>query len=622
MKVKVLVVNTVNKVVTIDTAATVGAQIETDLRMPDGTLANAEKLRDYIGVSAAGDDGIRDHRLLRGLKLGDDHPQYTQWIHAETITGQWQFSTSVWGPDGTAGAPSFTNTGNTSTGLYFPATNQVGLSTNGVLRWDVSTTAVTQTVPLIINVDSGSGSVAAISITNTATGTGGGIELSTFNVDSPGDDTGNQIGLWEGPGRPPGSASAGFRWRHEGDLPGQGDMVFYSHVGSASGTEIYRHKRDAAQMLFVAGTDAAPTVAIRSLDLGMYSPSANALAFVTAGQQRGRFENTFFRVGVPIYCSDGTAGAPFYTWLNEPDCGMYLAGTNTVGWSTGGTLRLSLSTTIVTSTLPFRGPDGSGAAPTWSFSNSTGTGVYLSSTNDLALAAGGAGRLAVSTARVNITVPIQGVDGSATAPQYSFSAGTGLGMYRITTDQLGFATAGTLRLSVVSNTAIVSTLPWRGPNGGVGGPAYSYSGDTDTGDYLIAADQLGRAAGGVLQFECGTTYSDQKTQVRLTGVISPAQLTADTDNWNPTGLSTAAVIRASTDASRNLTGIQGGVSGRELRLINIGTQPLVLVHDATSTAANRFLLSSGTNQTLQPGGAIILWYDSASSRWRNLTIVA
>lgn len=96
--------------------------------------------------------------------------------------------------------------------------------------------------------------------------------------------------------------------------------------------------------------------------------------------------------------------------------------------------------------------------------------------------------------------------------------------------------------------------------------------------------------------------------------ISPAQLTANTDNWNPTGLSTAAVIRVSTDASRNLTGIAGGADGRILYLANVGVNPLVLIDDATSTAANRFMLAG--NVTLNTEEAVLLWYDTTISRWR------
>lgn len=101
---------------------------------------------------------------------------------------------------------------------------------------------------------------------------------------------------------------------------------------------------------------------------------------------------------------------------------------------------------------------------------------------------------------------------------------------------------------------------------------------------------------------------------RLTGVITPAQLTANTDNWNPTGLSTARVIRVSTDASRNLTGIVAQAAGTRLTLINVGTTDLVLIDNLTSTAANRFELTA--NMTVSANESVELFYDTTSSRWR------
>jgi hypothetical protein len=68
-------------------------------------------------------------------------------------------------------------------------------------------------------------------------------------------------------------------------------------------------------------------------------------------------------------------------------------------------------------------------------------------------------------------------------------------------------------------------------------------------------------------------------------IISPAQITGNTDNWNPTGLATADLIRLSTDASRNITGIVAPSTSRYLQLANIGAQNAVLKHDVTSTAA-------------------------------------
>lgn len=102
----------------------------------------------------------------------------------------------------------------------------------------------------------------------------------------------------------------------------------------------------------------------------------------------------------------------------------------------------------------------------------------------------------------------------------------------------------------------------------------------------------------------------------LSGDISPSQITSNQDDYNPAGLSTAAVLRLTTDASRNLTSIAGGADGRVLLLLNVGSNNLVLKDDdgATGTAASRFALSGDV--TLAGDQGAIIWYDSTSSRWR------
>lgn len=82
-KVKVRLADNIARVIFIESDATNGATIGTNLFMPDGTLATVEKLAAYIGVEAGGSGGVRDHRLLRGLTLGDDHPQY---VRKDTLT--------------------------------------------------------------------------------------------------------------------------------------------------------------------------------------------------------------------------------------------------------------------------------------------------------------------------------------------------------------------------------------------------------------------------------------------------------------------------------------------------------------------------------------------------------
>jgi hypothetical protein len=120
--------------------------------------------------------------------------------------------------------------------------------------------------------------------------------------------------------------------------------------------------------------------------------------------------------------------------------------------------------------------------------------------------------------------------------------------------------------------------------------------------------------GGTFSGPALTGTVDVQQALTLSGDITPTQLAANTDNWAPTGFSTASVIRASTDTSRNLTGIAGGSDGRVIVLMNVGSFNLVLKDSATSTAANQFAI--GADITLTPKQACTLTYDATSSRWR------
>lgn len=112
-----------------------------------------------------------------------------------------------------------------------------------------------------------------------------------------------------------------------------------------------------------------------------------------------------------------------------------------------------------------------------------------------------------------------------------------------------------------------------------------------------------------------TAAIDATGTFKLSGDISPAQITSNQNDYNPTGLSTASVLRLNTDASRNITGLQGGADGRIVVIVNVGSFNIVLKDaDSGSSAANRFALSSDI--TLAPDDGVILQYDSTSTVWR------
>ena len=65
-------------------------------------------------------------------------------LSSPTVTGVASFA------DGTAGAPSISNTGDSNTGIFFSAADQVAISTGGTARVTVSSTAVTSAVNVVI----------------------------------------------------------------------------------------------------------------------------------------------------------------------------------------------------------------------------------------------------------------------------------------------------------------------------------------------------------------------------------------------------------------------------------------------------------------------------------------
>lgn len=96
-------------------------------------------------------------------------------------------------------------------------------------------------------------------------------------------------------------------------------------------------------------------------------------------------------------------------------------------------------------------------------------------------------------------------------------------------------------------------------------------------------------------------------------VTTPAQIVADTNNYNP---GPGGFFRIITDASRNLTGIVAGVDGAIIRLRNAGSFNFVLTNqDAASTAANRIITGTGASVTYAPDDIAELIYDITDARW-------
>ncbi len=99
--------------------------------------------------------------------------------------------------------------------------------------------------------------------------------------------------------------------------------------------------------------------------------------------------------------------------------------------------------------------------------------------------------------------------------------------------------------------------------------------------------------------------------------ITPPILTANTDDYAPTGIAKANVIYMSAATPIDLTGIEAGADGEAKVLINTGTNAITLKkEDANSTASNRFAINADTAIAQDEGTRI--FYDGSNGRWRIL----
>lgn len=105
----------------------------------------------------------------------------------------------------------------------------------------------------------------------------------------------------------------------------------------------------------------------------------------------------------------------------------------------------------------------------------------------------------------------------------------------------------------------------------------------------------------------------------LTGVLTPAQITSNTDNYDPPNLAISTILRINTSGIFNLTGLAGGATGRIITLHNIGSYPFILVSESTSsTSTNRFSLPRDIR--IASSQSCTLQYDTILVRWIALII--
>ncbi len=100
---------------------------------------------------------------------------------------------------------------------------------------------------------------------------------------------------------------------------------------------------------------------------------------------------------------------------------------------------------------------------------------------------------------------------------------------------------------------------------------------------------------------------------------TPDQITANQNNYVPGNYD---VLRLSSSKTIIITGMKGGVKGRNLKLFNVGDNTIVLSHqNSDSDSNNRFKFRSGTASFIESGDTVEIYYDSTQMRWIESTQV-
>lgn len=127
----------------------------------------------------------------------------------------------------------------------------------------------------------------------------------------------------------------------------------------------------------------------------------------------------------------------------------------------------------------------------------------------------------------------------------------------------------------------------------------------------------------------GITFDDDDTADVLIAdrlsIISPAQITANQNDYSPSNAVNTSIWRLTSDATRTITGIAAptqtsGTIGTSLRLVNVGSFDILLADQSSSSvAANQIITGETTFLELRPTESVDLVYDGTSTKWRVLT---
>jgi len=307
------------------------------------------------------------------------------------------FAGIISAPVGSASAPSYSFTGDLTTGAYRIGAGIYGIATAGVERARFTSTGATLTTP------------------STATGGLVGLTLAAntwTNSKLVNKLLASSVTITQ-------SGTAGFTlidvsYALNSVGSGEANLLRFSQTGTD-----YFKVAASGQMTTRLGSNTIPTHSfVGDTDTGMYSAGANILSFAVGGTNsftlQSDFSGKFASTNPTLYLeSTGTnavnAGQIIYRTPSgsESFTTTFDASANIFNFKYGATTAFTITGSIVTSVLNHRFANGSASSPSISFTGDINTGLYYIAGDVMGISTGGAERMRVSNSYIIATVPFE-----------------------------------------------------------------------------------------------------------------------------------------------------------------------------------------------------------------------
>ena len=342
------------------------------------------------------------------------------------------------------------------------------------------------------------------------------------------DNSAGTIGLEAAAGGgSPGGSDTQVQYNNGGSFGGIAGFTFTDTSGSEQ--FLFSDTSDTALVKIVQeGTGAAFQVHDAGSDTSIFQVNqigTVAIGFNTSGGGGyGKLQVAGTNYSYTHGAEAGSAGSPSFQFVGDQNTGMFSGGTDILGFSTGGTERLAIGAAgeiLIGGTAA--GNDGqvltsggSGAAVTWEDAGGSPAG------SDTFIQYNNGGSFGATTLSYDDTADAEQykIDvSSSVAPFVIVQTGTGNAFEvhddtdpdnnRFEIDQYGRVAvqgqAGTNSAALYAGGVIASASRIRSAAGSASNLAFSTTGDTNTGMYFPAADNLGFSTGGTERFRFGSS---------------------------------------------------------------------------------------------------------------------